>query len=429
MNKYALLSGFMLVTPTWAVADNMPLPFYSDVPVYQEQASDAGINHQYDGPWKYFVGGGVATFDCNQDRLPDVYIAGGSNKAALYINHSATAQPLRFKQKKQASTDITNVTGAYPLNINNDNYIDLVVLRVGENRILKGGPDCSFTLANASFGFDGGAEWSTAFSAAYEPGNAYPTMAIGNYVDRTAPGSPWGTCSDNELWRPQTSHVKLGENTNTPVLYDALTSLSPGYCALSMLFTDWNKSGKDALRITNDRHYHRGGEEQLWRLDSGNYPRLYSRADGWQPLVIWGMGIAQGDLNADGFPEYVLTSMGDTKIQSVDVVQATEEQRPVYEDVAWDAGATAHRPYTGDDLKPSTGWHAELADVNNDTLLDLYIAKGNVEAMSDFAAFDPDNLLMGNHDQRFVEKGLEAGIALVTLALLVSTVHVRVATG
>ncbi|MBX2840071.1 MAG: CRTAC1 family protein, partial [Gammaproteobacteria bacterium] len=189
-------------------------------------------------------------------------------------------------------------------------------------------------------------------------------------------------------------------------------SLSPGHCALSMLFTDWNKSGQDSLRITNDRHYHRGGEEQLWRLDKDRYPRLFTRADGWQSLVIWGMGIAEGDLNADGFPEYVLTSMGDTKIQTVDVEQASEEQRPVYTDIAFARGATAHRSYHGDDLKPSTGWHAELADVNNDGLLDLFIAKGNVEQMSDFASFDPDNLLLGNHDGRFVEHGDKAGIAL-----------------
>lgn len=409
MSKFTLIAVSVLMASLGAavIADEQAQALFADVPVYQEQANDAGIKHQYDGPWEYFVGGGVATFDCNQDRLPDVYIAGGANQAALYVNQSQTGGELRFEKKPQAATDITHVTGAYPLDIDNDGYTDLMVLRVGENRILKGGPDCSFTLANASFGFDGGSEWSTAFSAAFEPDEAFPTMAIGNYVDRTAPGSPWGTCSDNELLRPQASTAD-----NKPVRYDNPTSLSPGYCALSMLFTDWNKSGRDSLRITNDRHYHRGGEEQLWRLDSGNYPRPYTRADGWQPLVIWGMGIAQGDLNADGFPEYVLTSMGDTKIQSVDVVQATEEQRPAYEDIAYASGATAHRPYTGDDLKPSTGWHAELADVNNDTLLDLYIAKGNVESMSDFAAFDPDNLLMGNHDDRFVEKGDEAGIAL-----------------
>lgn len=381
--------------------------FLGDVPKYEEQAISAGIDHSYDGPWEYFVGGGVATFDCNADRLPDVFIAGGVNDSALYINNSATGGELRFTHQQSQSTTIKNVTGAYPLNIDNDEWTDLVVLRVGENRLLRGGPDCSFTQSNVSFGFDGGSAWSTAFSANYEADATFPTMAFGNYVDRTAPGSPWGTCDDNVLTRPRPD-----ANAAFGVQYDEPINLTPGHCALSMLFTDWNKSGQDSLRVTNDRHYHRGGEEQLWQLDKDRYPRLYSRADGWQSLVIWGMGIAEGDLNADGFPEYVLTSMGDTKIQTVDVLQASEEQRPVYEDIAYQRGATAHRPYTGEDLKPSTGWHAELADVNNDSLLDIYIAKGNVEQMDDFARFDPDNLLLGNHDGRFVEHGDTAGIAL-----------------
>ena len=386
-------------------AEDGELPFHADVPVYIEQARDAGIDLQYDGPWEFFVGGGVATFDCNHDRFPDVFIAGGQNESALFVNNSEAGAELSFKKSEQTVTSIKGVTGAYPIDIDNDRWIDLVVLRVGENRILKGGPDCSFTPANASFGFDGGAAWSTAFSAVFEPGKKYPTMAIGNYVDRTAPGSPWGTCEDNQLLRPLI-------NEENSVTYDSPQTLSPGFCALSMLFTDWNKSGVDALRITNDRHYHRGGEEQLWNINSGKYPKLFTRSDGWKSLVIWGMGIAEGDLNADGFPEYVLTSMGDTKIQSVDVVQASEEQRPVYEDIAYERGATAHRPYTGEDLKPSTGWHAEFADVNNDSLLDLFIAKGNVEQMKDFARYDPDNLLLGNHDGRFVEQGSAAGIAL-----------------
>ena len=383
-----------------------PQTFFADVPVYVEQAEAAGITIQYGGPWEYFVGGGVATFDCNGDRFPDVFVAGGENESALFINNSQTGAELKFERSAAPITSTRKVIGAYPINIDNDNWTDLVLLRVGENRILKGGPDCQFAPANASFAFDGGAAWSTAFSATFENDSVFPTLAIGNYVDRTAPGSPWGTCDDNMLYRPEPS---VQSNT---VSYADSQALSPGHCALSMLFTDWNKSGTEALRITNDRHYHRGGEEQLWNLDSGKYPRLFSRADGWQPLVIWGMGIAEGDLNADGFPEYVLTSMGDTKIQSVDVVQASEEQRPVYEDIAFERGATAHRPYTGTDLKPSTGWHAEFADVNNDTNLDLYIAKGNVEQMKDFARFDPDNLLLGNHDGTFVERGDVAGIAI-----------------
>jgi len=404
-----LILGPLIFAHLTAAANTEPMAFHADVPVYSEEAEAAGLVIEYDGPWEYFVGGGVATFDCNADRIPDVFIAGGANKSALFINHSSTGGALSFMKSTQTSTTIAQVTGAYPINIDNDDYMDLVVLRVGENQLLKGGPDCTFTQANASFGFNGGSAWSTAFSATFEAGLSYPTMAIGNYVDRTAPGSPWGTCEDNQLMRPLGTD-KLNDNDRPD--YSEPQTLSPGHCSLSMLFTDWNKSGQEALRITNDRHYHRGGEEQLWNISNGKYPRLFTRADGWQSLVIWGMGIAEGDLNADGFPEYVLTSMGDTKIQTVDVVQASEEQRPVYEDIAYQRGATAHRPYTGKDLKPSTGWHAEFADINNDTLLDLFIAKGNVERMEDFARFDPDNLLMGNHDGRFVEQGDTAGIAL-----------------
>ena len=382
------------------------------MPRYIEQAKLAGIEHQYDGAWEYFVGGGVSSFDCNGDRMPELFIAGGENNAALYINDSQPGGALSFSLKQQTPTAMTGVLGSYPLDINNDGHLDIVVLRVGSNQLFKGYGDCNFKPANASWGFDGGKAWSTAFSATFEPGNTHPTLAIGNYVDRTAPGSPWGTCHDNQLYRPAVSDSDSATPKNhAQPDYGNKQTLSPGFCALSLLFTDWNNSGSDALRVTNDRHYYRGGQEQMWRLDSGQYPRLYSRAEGWEPLVIWGMGIAEQDLNADGYPEYALSSMGDTLLQELDIQQAIDENRPSYSDVAWDRGATAHRPYTGDDIKPSTGWHAQFADVNNDATSDLFIAKGNVANMKGFAAFDPDNLLMGTHKGTFVEQGELAGLA------------------
>ncbi len=401
--RAALLLFALLAAPSITTAQEAQIDA-DIVPAFVEEAATAGIDHVYGGPWEFFVGGGVAAFDCDQDRRPDLFLAGGAEPSHLYRNVSPTGGALRFESVDLTEIGpwATDVLGAYPLDIDGDGLLDLVLLRLGENVLLKGDGACGFHPANELWHFDGGNEWTTAFSATWEAGSVFPTLAFGNYVDETAPGAPWGTCADNVLYRPERA-------TEGPD-YSGATILTPGYCALSMLFTDWNSSGAASLRIANDRQYYRGGEEQMWRLDPGAAPVLYTAADGWEHLSIWGMGIAEGDLNGDGFPEYVLTSMGDTKLQML--VAPGARGTPTYQDMAFERGATAHRPYVGDDRRPSTGWHAEFADVNNDGLLDLFVAKGNVEAMPEFAQYDPDNLLLGRWDETFVEAGAVAGIAL-----------------
>jgi hypothetical protein len=76
-------------------------------------------------------------------------------------------------------------------------------------------------------------------------------------------------------------------------------------------------------------------------------------------------------------------------------------------------GATAHRPYIGDDGRPSTGWHAQFGDVDNDGRDDLFVAKGNVDQMTENASQDPNNLLMRQPDGSFAEAGEAAGLASV----------------
>ena len=118
------------------------------------------------------------------------------------------------------------------------------------------------------------------------------------------------------------------------------------------------------------------------------------------------MGIASYDVTGDGYPDYYLTSQGDNKLQTL----ANGPAQPTYEDIALEMGATATRPYGGDTTLPSTAWHSEFADVNNDGYIDLFVAKGNVEAMPDYAAHDPSNLLIGQSDGTFVEGAEAAGI-------------------
>ena len=124
---------------------------------------------------------------------------------------------------------------------------------------------------------------------------------------------------------------------------------------------------------------------------------------GWKPLSIWGMGIASQDLTGDGRPEVFLTSMGDQLM-----LIAHDDG---YRMATFDIGSFAQRPYTGDDGRPSTGWHAEFGDVDNDGYSDLFIAKGNVDQMPGNAMLDPNNLLIQDASGRFSEMGLDAGLA------------------
>ena len=118
------------------------------------------------------------------------------------------------------------------------------------------------------------------------------------------------------------------------------------------------------------------------------------------------MGIASQDLTGDAYPEVYLTSQGDNKLQTL----ADGPAQPRYRDIALERAATAHRPFAGDTTLPSTAWHPQFEDVNNDGLMDLFVAKGNVTEMPDYARRDPSNLLLGQADGTFVEGAEEAGI-------------------
>jgi enediyne biosynthesis protein E4 len=364
-----------------------------ELPIFKEETTSAGIDSVYKGEWEYMVGGGVATFDCNADGYADMLLAGGTNRAKFYRNRSKHGGALRFKSEA-SGLEIDRVTGTYPIDIDSDGIMDLVLLRVGENIVMRGKGNCKFEKFNKAWSFDGGDAWSTSFAATWEKGANWPSVAIGNYINRTEEISPWGSCTDN--WLHRSSDKKF-----TPPL-----ALKPSFCALSMLFTDWNKSGIPSLRISNDREYYEGGQEQLWHINAGQAPALYTEAEGWKPLKIWGMGIATTDLDGDGYPEYFLTSMADHKLQTLAAAPAA-----TFKDVAFAKGVTVHRPTTGTDLKPSTGWHAQFEDLNNDGLQDLFVAKGNVDKMPDFAAKDPNNLLLQGADGKFIDVADKAGVA------------------
>ncbi len=367
-------------------------------PRFVEETATSGVDHTYDGDFPYFVGGGMATFDCNGDGMPEVFLAGGSHPAALYRNESPVGGALKFSRIADPTTDLTSVTGAYPIDIDGDGQVDLAVLRDGETVLLRGLGDCRFERANEAWSFDGRAALTTAFSATWERSTGLPTIAMGHYLRLDPSGQPTTDCADNELVRPDSTGMRFGR----PI------ALAPGFCTLSMLFSDWDRSGRRDLRVTNDRHYYDPniGGEQLWRIAPSEDPRLYTDADGWVQVQVEGMGIASYDLTGDGYPEVYLTSQGASRLQTL----TSGPSQPTYRDIGLKRNVNAIRPFTGGDTLPSTAWHPEFEDVNNDGFVDLFVSKGNVKSEADFAMKDPSNLMLGQVDGTFVESADAAGI-------------------
>ncbi len=368
-------------------------------PLFVNETAAAGVDHTYTGDFPYSVGGGVAVLDCDGDGRPDLYIAGGSGTAALYRNMSPVGGALRFTKITDPATDLTAVTGAYPIDVDGDGNVDLMVLRDGGNVALRGLGDCQFEPANEAWGLDGGHAITTAFSATWEGSATLPTLAFGNYVADVNTQDPDHLCADNELFRPVSGAGR----------YATAIPLTPSWCALSMLFSDWDRSGRRDLRVSNDRHYYSDlsdGEEQLWRIAPGQPPRQYTGDDGWISERLEGMGIASYDVTGDGYPDSYLTTQGANVLQSL----LGGPSKPTYRNLALKLGVSATRPSIGGDPLPSTAWHPEFQDVNNDGFVDLFVSKGNVDQQPDYATKDPSELFLGQPDGTFVQAAEAAGI-------------------
>ncbi|MHA1523373.1 MAG: FG-GAP repeat domain-containing protein, partial [Alphaproteobacteria bacterium] len=317
---------------------------------FVEESARAGLAHTYGGTSDFVVGGGAAVFDCDGDGLPELFLAGGAHGAAFFRNQSTRARGLKFARATArlgvARGDLKRVTGAYPLDIDNDGRLDLFVLRFGRNLLLRGTGDCRFEPAGAALGLPQSDDWTTAFAAIWEAGYTLPTLAVGNYVNRARPLNKTGNCDSSYLLRGKTPRSKT---------YAKPLELGAS-CALSMLFVDWANTGKFDLRVANDRQYFDPGTtEQLWRLAKDG-PRLITKSEGWNGPVIWGMGLAARDLDGDARPEIAVTNMADNRLEKL--VQPGSNQAR-FENAALAYNTMSQRPYFGDDKRPSTSWHVQ----------------------------------------------------------------------
>ena len=287
-----------------------------------------------------------------------------------------------------------SVTGAYPIDIDGDGIVDLAVLRVG------GTCSCAVSAtaassaptrpgrSTASHALDDGVQRHLGGHA------ALPTLAVRELRhDRRRRATRRTTCADNQLFRPGDRRGRRLRRHRSP--------LTPGYCTLSMLFSDWDRLGpaRPPRQPTTATTTCDGRGAALARRGRRGAPPVHG---GRRLADAADLGHGHRQLRRDrrrlpgGLPDQP------GRQQAAD---AAGRPRPARRTGTsrWRSGVTAAQPFTGGDALPSTAWHPEFEDVNNDGLIDLFVSKGNVGEVPDYAIKDPSNLFLGQPDGTFVE--------------------------
>ena len=145
----------------------------------------------------------------------------------------------------------TGVMGAYPLDIDGDGRSDLAVLRDRrERRCCAGSATAASSARTRRWGLDGGdAAHGRVQRHLGGLGRACRRSRSATTCDARRDRDPTTPCADNELIRPDAGR--------RPATAPPIAAARPAWCALSMLFSDWDRSGRRDLRISNDRHYYR----------------------------------------------------------------------------------------------------------------------------------------------------------------------------
>ncbi len=184
-----------------------------------------GSSTSYDGDFTYFVGGGVAAFDCDDDATAGSVLRGRHRTPRRCTATRARSEGRSGSRRcRIPTTDLTRVVGAYP-------WTSTATIRSTWRSCGAARTCCCVAWATAASNAGTRHGASTAattgrrrFSATWEGSATLPTLAFGNYLDLSR-GRQDVTCADNvlvqtpaagaTLRRPDTAHARPGARSRS----------------------------------------------------------------------------------------------------------------------------------------------------------------------------------------------------------------------
>jgi hypothetical protein len=378
-------------------------------PVIFEDVTDktamADFRHRSGLPKKDYIfetpSSGVAIFDYNNDKLPDIYLLNGSTVAAMEGKEKAPRSALYRNLGNWKFEDVTDKAGVanerwgFGVTVgdyNNDGHADMYVSNFGVSRLYRNNGNGTFTdVAEKVHVARKG--WSTGASFGDYDGDGRLDLFVPGYVEiqfNSLPPNP------SEVGRPGSVNQNFCQFRGVPVMcgprgltgegdtlyhqkpdgtfedvsVKAGVNDQPKYYGFTSAFVHVNEDKLIDLLVVND-----STPKQLYiNKGDGTFEEVgYSSGvalneNGREQA---GMGLAVGDYNNDGRVDFHITNFSDDSN-----VLYHNDGEGNFTDVTFQAGL-------GEPSIPFLGWGTSFIDYDNDSWLDLFVANGHVYPVVD----------------------------------------------
>ncbi len=398
-----------------------------EVPQFTDITSKTGIHfdHVSSSDSKYVVesmSGGVLLIDYDRDGYPDIYftnaptvdmaIKGQAARGALYHNnHDGTFTDVT--EKAGLATPCFAMGGAVG-DYNNDGWPDIYLTCLGGNKLFKNNGDGTFSDVTRQAGIADG-RWSTGAAFGDYDGDGNLDLMVTNYVDfhlndlpgfGTAPNCKYRgidvQCGPRGLkGAGDALFHNNGDGTFTDVSKAAGVDDPNGYYGMSVIFCDFNNTGRPDIYVANDStpkflHKNLGnGKFQEIGLESGTAVS----EDGSEQAS---MGIAVGDYLHTGLQSLYVTNFSD------------EYSNLFRNDGEWNFSDVSYKSGVALPSLPYVKWGTAFFDADNDGWLDLIVVGGHVypqvDTLPSGARYkEPKVLQLNQKDGTFCDASDQAG--------------------
>jgi hypothetical protein len=406
------------------------------IPQLEDITSKTGITftHASDPSKRYIaesMSGGVILLDYDRDGWLDIYftnaptvamaiqdpknLGGEKSLGALYRNnHDGTFTDVTHKA---GLTKPCFAMGGAVGDYNNDGWPDIYETCLGGNVLYHNNGDGTFTDVTAKAGVADG-RWSTGASFGDYDGDGFVDLMVTNYVDFRLNDMPGFGSAPNCKYRGidvqcgprglrgagDSLFHNNGDGTFTDVSKAAGVSDPDGYYGMSVIWADFNNTGRPDIYVANDSTpkflYKNMGDGKF--KDIGLQSGTAVSEDGSEQAS---MGIAVGDYLHNGRPSLYVTNFSD-------------ENNLLYRnDGDWNFTEVSYPAGVALPSLPFVKWGTAFVDLDNDGWLDLITVDGHVypqvDTLPSGAGYrEPKLLQMNQRDGSFCDASDQAGPAL-----------------